>query len=72
MVTSKLEMIFKNQLDSKTRISIDNPRADITEAEVNTVMNDIVASGVFSSNGGDLVAVSGARVITTEVQELTL
>ncbi|KGG79970.1 hypothetical protein Y919_08770 [Caloranaerobacter azorensis H53214] len=72
MARSKLEMIFKNQLDKKTIISVDNPKDDLTEEEVSTAMNEIILKNIFSSSGGDLVAISGARIVTTNVQELNL
>jgi len=72
MADKRLEMTFKNQMDTSTRLSIDNPRANITEAEVQTAMNDIVTRNIFSSTGGDLVGIVGARIVTTDVQELTI
>lgn len=72
MAESRLEMIFKNQMDRKIKISLDNPRADLTEAEVRAAMDDIVARNIFSSTGGDLIAVSGARVVTTNINELNV
>ncbi|MTI65556.1 MAG: DUF2922 domain-containing protein [Firmicutes bacterium] len=69
-MASKLEMIFKNQTDSKARITIDQPRSDLTQLEVETAMNDIIAKNVFNSNGGDFVAISGARVVTTQINDL--
>jgi hypothetical protein len=72
MADSRLEMSFKNQMDKKIKISIDNPRADLTETEVRTLMDNIIARNIFNSSGGDLVGVAGARIVTTQVQELTL
>ncbi|QIB27521.1 DUF2922 domain-containing protein [Caloranaerobacter azorensis] len=72
MARSKLEMIFKNQLDKKTIISVDNPKDDLTEEEVSAAMNEIILKNIFSFSGGDLVAISGARIVTTNVQELNL
>ncbi|WP_069650377.1 DUF2922 domain-containing protein [Caloranaerobacter ferrireducens] len=72
MANSRLEMVFKNQLDKKTTISIDNPRDDLTEAEVSAAMNEIILKNIFNSSGGDLVAIAGARIVTTDVQELNL
>lgn len=72
MATKKLEMIFKNQSDSKTKLSLDSPREDLTDAEVNTVMSDIITNNIFNSSGGDFTAISGARVITTDVQDLNV
>lgn len=72
MLSSKLEMTFKNQLDTKSTISVENPRPDLTEAEVNTFMSDIITKNIFNSSGGDLIAISGARIVTTDVTELSL
>jgi len=72
MADTRLEMVFKNQLDKTTRLSIDSPRADVTEVEIRTAMDDIVARNLFNSTGGDLVSVVGARIITTDIQELTI
>jgi len=72
MAEKRLEMIFKNQTDSKARISIDAPRADLSEAEIKAAMDNIIAKNLFNTSGGDLIAVVGARIITTDVQELTL
>ncbi|SHH80974.1 Protein of unknown function [Caloranaerobacter azorensis DSM 13643] len=72
MARSKLEMIFKNQLDKKTTISVDNPKDDLTEEEVSAAMNEIILKKIFSSSGRDLVAIAGARIVTTNVQELNI
>jgi len=68
-MNSKLELIFKNQHDRKTRISIDEPRADLTELEIQAAMNSIITENIFNTSGGDLVAISGARVVTTDIQD---
>lgn len=68
----RLEMTFKSQKDTKSRISIDNPRTDLNEVEVKAAMENIIAKNLFSTTGGDLTTVAGARVITTDIQELEL
>jgi hypothetical protein len=70
MATTRLEMIFLNQQGKTNKISVDSPKSDLTEAEVQTAMEDIVAKNIFSSTGGDFVGVSSARVVTTDVTEL--
>lgn len=72
MAEKRLEMTFKNQSDTRSRMSIDNPREDLTEADVKIAMENIVTKNLFNTAGGDLVAIVGARVITTDVQELVL
>ena len=72
MANTKLEMTFKNVEDNRVSLSLDSPRVDLTDAEVSTVMNDIITRNIFNSNGGDLVSIVGARVVTTSVEELTV
>lgn len=72
MESSVLEMEFLDSAGKKFRIAIDNPRTDLTEAEVRTVMDDIVAKDIFFSTSGDIVSVSGANIVTTTVQELEI
>ncbi|EOC99402.1 DUF2922 domain-containing protein [Caldisalinibacter kiritimatiensis] len=72
MADKRLQLEFRNESDKKVRISVDSPRDDLTEAEVRTAMEDIIARNVFNSSGGDLVNIAGARIITTDVTELTL
>lgn len=67
-----LEMTFKNAADSKVNISVDNPREDLTEAEIKATMDLIVAKNLFNTTGGDIVQVVGARRVTTTVQELEI
>jgi hypothetical protein len=69
---SKLEMEFKDAEGKKFSLSIDEPREDITEEEIRTAMDDIVAKNIFYTTGGDIVAPVGARVITTTVEELEI
>lgn len=69
-MATKLRMSFKNESDNTSSISIDDPKPDITALEVQTVMDDIIAKNIFATNGGDLVAVKGAEVVSTTVNEL--
>ncbi len=69
-MATKLRMSFKNALDNTSSMSLNDPDADITAAEVQTVMDDIIAKNIFNTNGGDLVAVKSAEVISTTVNEL--
>lgn len=71
-MATKLEMSFKNTMDKKSTISIDNPRSDVTDSEVSAVMSDIITKNVFATSGGDLASILSARVVTTTVNELTV
>lgn len=71
-MAKKLELVFKNASDKSVKITVDDARENITPAEVKTAMESIVAKNVFTSTGGDLVGVQGARIIDTNIQELEL
>lgn len=71
-MATKLEMSFKNAMDKKSTISIDNPRSNVTDAEVATVMADIIIRNIFATSGGDLASILSARVVTTTIDELTV
>lgn len=69
---TKLVMNFKNEDDKKIALSIDDPRADLTEEEISDCMNLIVAKDVFTPDGMSLVSAVDAKVITTDTTEYDL
>ena len=66
----RLEMIFTNAAGRRSTISVDNAREDITQQEVQAVMDEVVNGGIFSTSGGDIVAVISARIVATEITEI--
>lgn len=72
MANKRLEMTFKNQKDKTSRMSLDNPREDVTDAEIKAAMETIVAENVFDTADGDLVSIVSAKIVSTEVQEIVL
>lgn len=64
-MAKKLVMTFKTFEGTTSTLSIDEPKADLTDVEVEAVMDTIIAQNIFKSNGGDLVAVKSAEIITT-------
>jgi len=70
MLTKTLELIFQNAAGKKVTVAVPDPRDTLTEAEVQTAMDTILAKNVFTSSGGDLVIVAGARIVSREVTDL--
>lgn len=68
-MAKSLIMTFLNEQSKKVSISVDDPREDITEVEIKTVMDDILSKNVFSSKGGNFVKVDGAKIVTTSITE---
>jgi len=65
-----LEMVFRNESGKEVVLSIAEPKEDLTLAQVNTVMQDIVAKNVFSTKTGDLVQIVEARIRSNDMAVL--
>ena len=64
-----LDLVFRNAAGKKVTLNIEEPRAGVTKAEIDTAMQVVVENNVFNTSGGDIVeAVEGRlRTITTDV-----
>lgn len=69
-MTSRLEMVFITAGGGRLRISVPDPRPDLTATDVETAMNTIISKNVFASRTGDASAILSARVVTTDTAEL--
>jgi hypothetical protein len=69
-LATRLTMSFKNSSDRMSSYTLDDPRADLTDSEVEAIMLDMIAKNVFNTTGGDLVSISSAKVTTTSISEL--
>jgi hypothetical protein len=72
MITERLELQFLNEAGTRVTIGIADPKEDLTDEDVNNVMDLILQEDVFTSNRGDLVAKAGARIVTREVTEFNV
>jgi hypothetical protein len=64
-----LELEFVTELGKAARLSVENPKEPIEEAVVKQAMEEIIASGVFTSTNGNFISLKGARVIDRNVTE---
>lgn len=71
-MSKTLEMIFVNTAGDKVTLRVVDPRDTITENEVRTVMDQVVAKDIFTSSGGSLTGIAGARIVTRDVAELDI
>ena len=69
-MAKRLEMVFTNAAGRRATISVDNARDDITQQEVQSAMDMIVNRSIFSTGGGDIVAIDSARIVATEITEI--
>lgn len=70
--SKKLIMTFKTDDDKRVSLSIDNPREDVTEEEIKTAMESVLAKGIFAPNGAEIVSVLEAKVVVTDTTEYDL
>ena len=68
--TRTLRLVFKNQSGKNVTFSLDNPRDDVTAAEIEAAMDLVIARNIFSSSGGDLVSKQDIRIIDSTTNDL--
>ena len=63
-----LDLIFKNAAGKKVILNIEEPKTDVTKAEIDAAMQVVVENNIFATTGGDIVeAVEGRlRTITLD------
>lgn len=69
-ITRRLEMQFTNAAGRRVTLAVVEPRENLTAAEVQGAMQTILARNVFTTSGGDLTGIAGARIVAREVTEL--
>ncbi len=70
--SKRLLMVFKTTADKQVSISIDNPRSDVSESEIRSVMTLILSSNVFQPNGDELASLVEAKIVVTNTNEYDL
>lgn len=69
--TRTLEMVFVTEGNKEVTVAVKDPKDSLTLAEVQAVMDTIIAKNVFSSKTGDLVSVKEAQIRQLAITELT-
>lgn len=70
MQTKRLEMIFQNSGGNRVTVSVLDPKDDLTAQSVEAAMQQILALNAFTTAGGDLTAILGARIVTRDVNDI--
>lgn len=65
-----LQLNFVTAAGKQTSLTVDEPRADLSPAEVEAAMQEIISSGVFQVDGSPLETVKGARIVERTVTDL--
>lgn len=69
-MSSKLELIFATDQHGKFKLTLYDPRPDLTETEVENAMNTIIEKNIFSSSAGNPTAILSARVVSTDTVDI--
>ena len=72
MLEKTLLMTFLNEEGAKASVTLSGIRDDITQAEVSTAMDVIIAKNIFQSSGGNLVAKHSAQITERNVTTLVV
>ena len=67
-----LQLTFTNALNQTMTINIDNPKANLTEAEVNAAMQTIIDQGVFAKEDAVFNSKKSARIVERNVSPIEL
>lgn len=68
----KLELKFLNEDGKTVTYSLEQPVEPVVPATVKNAMDDIITQNAFTSSGGDLISIKGARIVDREVTEIEL
>ncbi|MBP1744940.1 MAG: hypothetical protein H6Q58_1918 [Firmicutes bacterium] len=65
-------MSFLNEEGRKATVRLNTVKEDVTELEVQSAMDVILAKNIFSSKGGDLKLKDSAVIVNRENTELSV
>lgn len=65
-----LRMTFSNTSGSSVTFTFPQPKADLTTAKIESVMDLIIAKNIFLTTGGELVAKRDVKIIDTTTNDL--
>lgn len=71
-VVNSLALTFVCENTKKSTISIDGVKTDLTDEQVQTLMDTIVEKSIFSSKNGAFVSKDSAKLIKKETTEYSL
>ena len=67
-----LELLFLNMEGKTVKVNVDSPLDPVNQQALTAAMDEILASNIFITNGGEFVAKKGARIVDRTVTEIEL
>ncbi|KAF0197017.1 MAG: hypothetical protein FD169_689 [Bacillota bacterium] len=65
-----LQMVFVNEAGGNVTISVQDPHEALAEQAVVDVMTLIIEKDIFVSNGGSLISIHSARIVSRDVEPI--
>ena len=65
-----LRMTFNNALGSAVSFTLPEPKAALTAAEIEVVMDQMIAKNIFLTTGGALVSKRDIKIVDTTTDDL--
>mgnify|MGYP002513025070 CR=1 FL=1 len=67
-----LELTFLTAVETPVKLTVDEPREDITEEQVESVMQRVIESGVFVADDSQLASIKSARIVEREARTILI
>lgn len=65
-----LQMQFTNSVGKTSTLTFPYPKEDLTEGQIQTVMNTLITKNILQSNGGDLSSIKDGGVVQKTFTDL--
>lgn len=72
MADKSLMMSFMNEQGKKVSIKVDGVKDGVTQAEISSVMDTIMAKNIFETTGGDLKIKDSAQIVEKTVEKIAV
>lgn len=66
----KLVMTFKDELDASFNLIVNSVKDNVSQEEVNAIMDSVLSTGAFESKNGSLVQKVSAKIVDTTETEM--
>lgn len=72
MMETVLQLVFRNTEGRLFTLNVPEPKTDLAEVDVTTVMDLILSKNLFVSTGGALVSKVAARIVSRDSVDLAM
>lgn len=69
-MSKTLQLQFETAHGKNVTISVDDPKSNLTETDIQTGMQEIISSNAFQSDGSPFAVIKSAKVVDRTVTEI--